>query len=145
MAIYSKDIVGLDELIKDLQGFGEKAIQLLKPAADEAGEIVLTKAKAKVNVSDEIAKHAHLREVLKLVKSRVKKGECKYSNKITFPKSAAYAVPLELGHRLVRNGKKIGTVKEKPFLRPAADESREKVENIFINAMDRALKELGDK
>ena len=66
--------------------------------------------------------------------------------KVTFGKGAAYGVPLELGHRLIFFGKKtLKTVKERPFLRPAADESKEEVIGIMSDAMNKILGEWGDR
>lgn len=50
----------------------------------------------------------------------VKRGKNKGRVMIAVP--AHYAKLVEYGHRIVRNGKVIGTVAPKPFLRPAWDE-----------------------
>lgn len=39
-------------------------------------------------------------------------------------RKAAHGIPLELGHRLVRNGKVVGHVAPRPYLRPALDSKK---------------------
>jgi len=50
-----------------------------------------------------------------------------------------YGAQVELGHRLVINGKEVGHVKARPYLRPAADNSKEEVIRLVAQAMNRAL------
>ena len=55
-----------------------------------------------------------------------------------------YGVPLELGHRLVYFGNKTYRhVAAKPFLRPAADESKDAVRDILARGMNEILEEMG--
>ena len=54
-------------------------------------------------------------------------------------------MPLELGHKLVKNGQVVGDVNEHPFLRPAADESKDDVVNAIADAMNKALEQMGGK
>jgi len=133
-------IEGLDTLIKDLQKFGDDAMPALKTASDTAGERVLGRTRAKVPV---LTGNLKLRLVLKT--KALKPGDPYTSCQVTFGQGAAYGVPLELGHRLVVHGRMYGKVEPKPFLRPAADESREEVAELVTKAMDRELERLGDK
>ena len=138
MAIRSGEIDGLDELMEAFAKLGDDAMPYLKEAADKAGEVVLAKTKAKAPVLS-----GKLRDSLKLGKMTLKKGKYTIYSRVTFSKGAAYGVPLELGHRLMRAGKQTGTVKEKPFMRPAADESKNEVVDIITAAMNKALDEMG--
>jgi HK97 gp10 family phage protein len=132
------EIEGLDKLIKDCARLGDDAMPYLKEAADNGGEYVLAKTKEKVPV-----RTGELKRKLKLSKMSVKKGKYKIYSSVTFGKGVAYGVPLELGHKLVIKGKTVGTVKEKPYLRPAADESKEKVIDVITKAMNKALEDWG--
>ncbi len=133
------EIEGLDELIKLFNKFGDDALPHIKAAADNAGEIVLKKAKQKVPV-----KEGKLRDNLKLTKAKgTKSNPLRITAKVGFTAKTAHGVPLELGHRLIYFGKDTGLkVEGKPFLRPAADESKNEVEQAITQAIDKALKEL---
>lgn len=142
MTIYSRSqttIKGLDELIKAFKDLGEDALPYLKDAANEAGDHVLSKTKEKVPVDT-----GNLEIKLKLTKAR-KSNKYPYRvfSKVSFSKGAAYAVPLELGHKLVKNGNVVGAIKEKPFLRPAADESKDEVISSIAKGMNKALEQMG--
>lgn len=133
------EIEGLDELMKAFKDLPEESLIYLKDAANTAGEVVLSKSKEKAPVDTR-----NLQSKLKLGKAK-KSSKYPYRvfSKVTFGKGAAYAVPLELGHKLVTDGKTWGEVKERPFLRPAADESRDGVANILAEAMQKALEQMG--
>ena len=142
MAIHSKSqttVEGLDELISAFQKLGDEAIPYILQGSNEAGGEVLRKAVSKVPVDT-----GNLKQKLKVIKAK-KSAKYPYRvfSKVTFPKEAAYAVPLELGHNLVIDGKKVGVVKERPFLRPAADESKENVVKAIAASMNKALGEMG--
>lgn len=142
MSINSKSqtiVEGLDELIKAFMKLGDEAMPYVKDGANEAGAHVLSKAKAKVSV-----RTGNLKNRLKLSKAKISgKYPYRVSSKVTARKGAAYMVPLELGHRLVIKGKTAGAVKERPFLRPAADESKDEVVSVISRSLDKALKEMG--
>jgi HK97 gp10 family phage protein len=142
MAIYSKSqttVEGLDELISAFQKLGDEAIPHLLNGSNEAGSEVLRKAKIKVPVDS-----GNLKRRLKMFKA---KKSAKYPylvfSKVTFTREVAYAVPLELGHRIIVNGKSVGVAKERPFLRPAADESKEDVVKTIAASINKALGEMG--
>lgn len=142
MAIYSKNqtiVEGLDDLISAFQRLGDEAIPYLMNGSNEAGGVVLRNAKLKVPVDSGNAK---LR--LKVIKAK-KSAKYPYRvfSKVTFSREAAYAVPLELGHRIIVNGKNVGVTRERPFLRPAADESKEEVVRAIAASMNKALGEMG--
>jgi HK97 gp10 family phage protein len=150
--VMAKDYVeveGLDELIRDLAKFGDAAMPALKQAQERAAQVVLAKAKAKAPVS-ETATGGHapgtLRDSLKIVRANLKPGTYVTFSKIAIGKGAAYGVPVELGHELRRvvGGRSFGHVAARPFLRPAADESKNEVINIMAEAMNRELERLGD-
>lgn len=135
------EIEGMDDLIKAFSNLGEDAFIALKPSATEAAEIVLNKARGKIR-----NRTGTLSRSLKVVKPGNKKAKSGVIfAKVTFGKDAAYAVPLELGHRLYFFGKKtLKDVPEKPFLRPAADESKQEVADIMAKGMNKVLDEWGD-
>lgn len=136
------EVVGLEELIKDLEKFGAEALKEIQPEVDNAGDILLEATKRKVPVNT-----GKLRDSLYLKRPRITKTSVKYANILTWGDDVrAYAAPLELGHGLVYMGRKTSQyVQPRKFLRPAADESREKIFSTIIGGMDKALKKLGDK
>ena len=135
-------IIGLDKLVLDLSKFGMEALKEIKPDVDKGGDILLNKAKEKAPVRLET-----LRNSLRLKRSTSAK-KFTYTNTLTWGDDVrAYAAPVELGHGLVMFGKRTNKfVAARPFLRPAADESREQILTTVIAGMDRALKKkLGDR
>ena len=142
MTIYSKSqtvIEGLDELIEAFTAVGEKAKPVIRKAVDVASIEVLAKVKSKAPVLT-----GTLKANLKMGKATVsKKYPFRVNGKVTFSSKGSHAVPVELGHRIVINGKQVGTVKEKPFMRPAADESEPYVIKTIVDAMNKALDEFG--
>ena len=135
-------IEGLDELIKDFAELGEDAIYRLSEPSVDAANIVLAKAMQKTN---DIT--GDLDRALKVTKPGNKKGRAyRIFAKVGFTKKGMHGVPLELGHRLYFMGKKTNSdVAPRPFLRPAADESKDEVANIMAAAMNEIIKEFGDK
>ena len=100
--------------------------------------------KARRNVRDKAGTLSRSLKIIKPGKKKAKSGVI-YA-RVTFGKDAAYGVPLELGHRLVYFGKKTYQhVNERPFLRPAADESKEDVADIMAAGMNKVLDEWGEK
>lgn len=142
MAINAKSqdvVVGLDELMKAFAQLGDDAIKELKPATNQAGNVILQKAKSKVGVDSGDTKRS-----LKLTGAKIKKNAYAISASIGAGKGAAPLGPLELGHKMVLYGKITGQkVEGKPFLRPAADESKEEVSRIMANAMNEILGKMG--
>lgn len=141
MSLSKVEIDGLDELIKAFAGLGENAIYKLGEPSTQAAQVVLNKAKPKIHdVTGELNKN------LKVTKpGKQKSGSYKVFAKVGFGKGAMHGVPLELGHKLVIHGNQVGAVKERPFLRPAADESKEAVANILTDAMNEILDQMGGK
>ncbi len=133
------EIVGLKELVKDLSKFGDEAIIAISPVVDSAGDIVLAKTKEKVPT-----RSGRLKDSLFLRRPKPKKMIAK--NTLTWGKDVrAYAAAVELGHELVSFGKRTGKrIAARPFLRPGADESKEKVFRMLIAGMDKILKKFGD-
>ncbi len=108
----------------------------MKAGADEAGNYVLEKVKSKAPI-----RTGNLAKKLKLSKAK-KSAKYPYRvfSSVTTAKGAGYMVPLELGHKLVFMGQKTDfMVPEKPFLRPAADESKDAVVDIISKSLDKAL------
>lgn len=132
---------GLEDLMKEFSKLGENAYEALRPSATEAAEIVLERARG--NIRDRTGTLSRSLKIIKPGKKKAKSGVI-YA-RVTFGKDAAYGVPLELGHRLVYFGKKTyKKVNERPFLRPAADESKEEVANIMAAGMNKILDEWGE-
>jgi len=132
---------GLEDLMKEFSKLGENAYEALRPSATEAAEIVLERARG--NIRDRTGTLSRSLKIIKPGKKKAKSGVI-YA-RVTFGKDAAYGVPLELGHRLVYFGKKTyKKVNERPFLRPAADESKEEVANIMATGMNKILDEWGE-
>ena len=140
MAIKSASIEGLDELIEAFMKLPEDAMQYVKDGSNEAGNVVLAKAQAKVPV-----KTGNLKGKLKLGKAKKSsKNPYQVFSKVTAGKGAAYMTPLELGHHLVFMGHDTDTdIEPRPFLRPAADESKDEVASIIAESLNKALDEMG--
>lgn len=135
------EIEGLDELIKAFSELGIDAVYKLSEPSVEAANVVLERARSNIN-----NRTSELSRALKVTKpGRSNKKAYRIFAKVGFGKEAMYGVPLELGHRLWYFGKKTNKdVSEKPFLRPAADESKEEVADIMAKAMNKILAEWGD-
>jgi HK97 gp10 family phage protein len=135
-------IDGLDDLIKAFSELGDDAILKLSGPSVDAATVVLNKAKPKIrSVTGDLA------AALKVKKpGRQKKKSYKIFATVGFTRKAMHGVPLELGHRLVFMGHKtFRYVQEKPFLRPAADESKDEVARIMADAMARIIDEMGGR
>ena len=160
MAIRSGEIEGMDELIKEFNKFGETAMPYLLSATKYATRIVWDAARANV-IKNKSVKSGVLLGSLKINEAKISKhnrmivtGTVGLGNETDYVsengKKGNYAVQVELGHvqraRLVGGGSEfIGIVGEKPFMRPAADENKERVVNVIINGLNKAIGELGDK
>ena len=136
------DIEGLEELIKSFAKLGEDAFDTLKPYSTQAAEVVLNRARGKIH--DRTGNLARNLKVTKPSKKNTKSGLI--VAKVGFKKGGSYGVPLELGHRLWYFGKKTNRdIEARPFLRPAADESKEETANIITGGMNKILDEWGEK
>lgn len=128
------EVEGLDEIINDLNRFhGEDEV---KPYVDKAGDILLKKTREKVSVDTGTLKKS-------LFLKRTKRRRA-FQNILTWGDDVrAYAAPLELGHGLVYMGHPtLKYVKARPFLRPAADESKEIVYKTIFSGLIKALNTL---
>lgn len=127
------EIEGLDEIIDDLNAFGVAGQEEVKPYIDKAGDILLKKTREKVPVNT-----GALKASLFLKRSKKRRG---YQNILTWGDDVrAYAAPLELGHGLVYMGHPTTKyVQAKPYLRPAADESKETVYKTVFAGLIKAL------
>ncbi len=136
----------LDKLVNDLLDLGDDMIFKLGPATVECAELVKSKARSKIKHDTGNLFVNGL--IVKKPGRRSKHSHKRYRvfARLELTKEGAYGVPLELGHRLWFMGHKtIQQIEEKPFLRPAADESKQAVANIMIEALNDTLKEFGDK
>jgi len=145
-------ILGLDELLRDLADYADNAMPDMFDASERAANVVRDRAKAKAPVYDYFKEvtlgdgtkttvyPGNLRKSIKTVKPRARKGVYVAICRVTFGKEAAYAVPVELGHRIKAHGQYTGhAVKERPFLRPAADESKNDVIDQMISTLNETL------
>ena len=135
---------GLDELVKAFYKLGSEAVPFMTKGINEAGEVVLAKARQKAPIGKMSGHSGTLKKGIERYKIKfVKNQPFSMSSLIGLSEDVQYGVSVELGHQIIRNGKSVGIAKAKPFLRPAADESREEVIKIMSNALDKALDELG--
>lgn len=145
--IYSKSqttVEGLDELIKAFSELPDEALKYVEEASIEPAQKIITKARANLAKYNKYSNTGTLSKSLKVNKpSKKRKYKYEVFSKVWFGAGGAYGVPLELGHRIVVSGKVVGAVKGHPFLRPAADDSKDDVVNIISSAMDEALKKMG--
>ena len=132
-------IEGLDELIRDFTKLGDNALIYLHDSAAEATGHVLNKAREKVPVRTGVLKKSLTARKVK----KSKKYPYRVFGSVTFKPKGYYGVFVELGHKLKIQGNTVGTVKEKPFLRPAADESRSEVGRIIAKGLNKALEKFG--
>lgn len=135
-------VEGLDELMKAFSKLGDDALPYITDASVESADIILARAKTSAAFSD---RTGALRKSLKRSKP-TKRSKYKHLifSKVWFGKGGAHGVPVELGHKLVYFGHDTATtVKERPFLRPAADESKDEVIKEIAGAMNTALDRMG--
>jgi len=137
LSSYGKDLA---DLLNDLEKFGERAKPHLKKSADASANLILKEARRRVPV-----KTRELKKKLRVNKANIKSRKLEVVANVGFPKSVAYAVPLELGHGLKRGGRLVGFVTERPFMRTAADFKRREVRAMLIEGINDALNELRGK
>jgi HK97 gp10 family phage protein len=149
MAIYSADVEGLDELIRDFQKLPRDAINHVTKASNEAAQIIAADAIAKAPKDTGIlAKMIRIGKVsIRLAAKGYVRARVYIQHSGTKNKSgASHGTPLELGHKMVLWGKRTGDrVEAKPFMRPAADENKQRIRDLQIRALNNALDEFGRK
>ena len=139
------EVEGLEELVKAFNALPDDAIFKLGPATIEGANLIAERAKTKIN---NIPDNKDLRDKIKVRKPgrRPKKKYQIFANVYLQggKNGGQYGVPLELGHRLVYFGNKTYRhVAARPFMRPAADESKDKVRDILAKAMNEIIEEMG--
>ena len=149
---YGVEIEGLDEFIADLLSLGEVGIRKLRPATIDAANVVATTARLKAPVGVRTIKTAakhdskKLRDGIVVKIGSYKRGSYKISSRVELAPGASHGIPVELGHRLYMFGRKtLRHIEGRPFLRPAADESKRAVATIMTDAINEAIEELGGK
>ena len=134
-------IDGLDKLTKDLEKFAKEAVPPLGRVAHHGAESIRIRAKAKVNnVSGDLARSLRVKD------SKLSSNKLYVGSYVTWGDDVRdYAAPLELGHNVknVKDGPVIGHVKARPFLRPAADESKRNIKKWMIEAINKQIEKLG--
>lgn len=134
------DVVGAVELINAFKALDENAVYKLTNPSIAAANVVLKKAKDLVPVDS-----GDLKQKLKVRNpTKASKRAYRITAQVAFPRSVAYGVPLELGHNVVVKGNKTGqVVRARPYLRPAADQSKDEVAAIMGAAMSNIVREAG--
>ena len=142
MAIYSNSIPGMDELIKAFEKLPEEALTFVEKGSYEPTQKIIHRARVYL---EKHIKTGHMFSAGLKASKPSKRRKYKYTvfSKVWFAKGAAYGVPLELGHNIVKSGKVVGHVPAKPFLRPAADESKGDVISAMTKAMNEAIDKMG--
>jgi hypothetical protein len=142
MAIYSKDIHGMDELIKAFERLPEEALVFVENGSYPPTQKIIQRARRYLepHINTGTMFSAGLR-----ANRPTKRRKYKYTvfSKVFFARGAAHGVPLELGHNIVKNGNVVGYVPAYPFLRPAADESKGEVIEAITKAMNEAIDKMG--
>lgn len=139
----------------------DKAVSYVVAASRASAEVILAKARANLvaNGSTPAGNPDNTGDLLrslqiKQAKVRTAKWSRQFLDTPIFtvgPKygksanAANYGHAVELGHHLMRGKKHVGESGAKPYLRPAADGSKEEVMALVTNAMNKALEEFGDK
>jgi hypothetical protein len=141
MAIGEVVITGLDEILRDLDTFCDKSMPMIDVVVADGGNVLLEATKGKVRVGKYPGGGA-LKKSLKVKKQRTKQKKIIYN--ITWGDDVkSYAAPLELGHGLVFMGHPTNKrVLAYPFLRPAADENKEKIYKMLFAGLNKALETL---
>lgn len=135
MAINVK-VEGLDVLVKQITDLPDKAMPILDEATDSATRVVhyLINAETPEDTGE-------LATTIKKYKARRgKNNKYRTTGAVEVGGQGAH---VELGHDIIRNGSTIGTVEQKPFMRPAADRSKKDVKNYIQDAMNDVLKKYG--
>lgn len=146
----SVSVEGIEELVKAFNSIAsdDTIYKLAEPSA-RAAEVIAAKARSKINTQPGAPDLADAIIVRKPGRSRGHATQIfarvGFSQKAGDGGGGYYGAAVELGHRLISHGKEIGTVKEHPFLRPAADESREQVADILTAAMNEIIEEAMSK
>jgi len=140
-------IEGLDETIKAFARLPYEARKSIEPAVRDGAAIVLNSARGKLEEHGSVIS-GKLKASLHVTLEKFPSSEMKVEDSVTWGDDVSvYASKVELGHQ-VRNrkgGPYIGVARAHPFLRPAADENREKVLRMMLDAMNNALDGFGDK
>lgn len=116
----STRISGVDDIVKRLNILGEKAILIIREAAEEGGNVILEEARKNINdVTGTLSKSLAVEvEVMTNLRAQAKIGPTE---------EGFYGRMVEFGHPVVKKKKVIGSAPPRPFLRPAIEESRQLV------------------
>lgn len=125
---------GARELRRDLRRLGaEIGPQVLGDAIEAGAEVVMQAIQARAP----IGKTGNLRAGWRIRKRRVTRGVIRSGVQRT--RGAAHAIPVEFGHRVVRNGRVVGHAPAHPFIRPAFEAARGAVEQTIDTALRRGI------
>lgn len=125
---------GARELRRDLRRLGsEIGPQVLGDALEAGAEIFMQAIQARAPVG----KTGNLRAGWRLRKRLVRRGLVRSGVQRT--RGAAHAMPVEFGHRVVRNGLVVGHAAAHPFIRPAFEAARWPAERVIDTALRRGI------
>lgn len=134
MSYITIDTKDFDAFFKGLKELPEAAMLEIMSGLDSAAQVVFVKALEKAPVRTGAIKNS-------IKKQRAKRKGLYASSAVKLTDTRA--IPLELGHRVISHGKIAGVAKERPFLRPAFDESKDEVEKKLVDAFNRAMDKMG--
>jgi len=132
-------IKGGDELARRLEALGDKAGQIIEPAAMAGAEVIREAASENASkgtyATGKLARH---------IVAKVEDVERMSATIAVGPDKEGYYAPwVEFGHALVRGKRKekkvVGRVPPHPFLRPALDENRKQAREAVANEIKRRL------
>lgn len=138
----SVKIEGWNELVRDLDNFGEDALQIMKPYTKRGASRIVDRARIILagGKSGKSAKNKSgaLSDALKVNEpKRSKKYKYVIFSSVWFEESGRHGVPVELGHKFSGFLKDVqGRVPEHPFLRPAADQHRQEYYSDAANGIN---------
>lgn len=130
------EVTGLEDVINAFLALGKDAATSIKPTLERITTRVAMRAKQKVaRISGDLA------DSISVTAARIKNDYVSSTVNVSVSdkKDGWYAAAVELGHKIVRHGDIFGAVKERPFLRPAADETKEEAYNMLIDAMNKEI------
>lgn len=124
-------------------------------ASKESAELILERARALLTANGSVKTGDLYRSLqIKQVKVRAAKWSRTFISQPIFtvgPKygrgagAVNYGHAVELGHHLMRGKKHVGESGAKPFMRPAADGSKDAVVDLITAGMNKVLETFGDK
>jgi galactose-1-phosphate uridylyltransferase len=133
------EIIGLNELLKAIAQLPDEAMKDLTTTINQDGAMLADKVSNAAPYGEGTAQ----RNIVWKKATNNSKYPYRIFGRVTFKQAAAHIVPLELGHKLIINGKRVRAIKECPFMRTTADKEKENYLNDTIAAMNNVLERWG--